>query len=80
MTDERPDEVAPRLAYGLWGDRSFARVSGYQRREGLRYLGVAGHTTTEATGAREAVVTEERPTSDAAWSALVDELRARGRR
>lgn len=81
---ERDDELAPRLAFGLWGMRgvrTFARVTAEYRDGKVTYLGVAGHTTTEASGERDAVVTEEQATSEAAWTALVGELKARrGRR
>ena len=81
---EQPDEVAPRLAFGLWGMRgvrTFARVTAEYRDGKVTYLGVAGHTTTEASGDRDAVVTEEQATSGAAWTALVGALKARrGRR
>ena len=82
---ERPDVAAPRLARGLWGRkgvRTFARVNAELRDDGKTvYTGVAGHTTTEASGERDAVVTEEQATSEAAWEALVGELEARrGRR
>jgi len=82
---ERADVAAPRLAYGLWGTRgvrTFARVTAMHGADGKTiYMGVAGHTTTTGSGEREAVVTEERASSDAAWEALVIELQARrGRR
>ena len=78
---ERPDVAAPRLARGLWGRkgvRTYARVNAELRDDGRTvYTGVAGHTITEGTGGRDAVVTEEQTTSDAAWEALVGELEAR---
>ena len=78
---ERPDVTAPRLARGLWGRkgvRTYARVNAELRDDGRTvYTGVAGHTITEGTGGRDAVVTEEQTTSDAAWEALVGELEAR---
>lgn len=81
---ERPDVAAPRLARELWGKRSvrtFARVNAELRDDGRTvYTGVAGHTITEGTGGRDAVVTEEQASSDAAWAALVGELETRRRR
>ena len=44
------------------------------------YTGVAGHTITEGTGGRDAVVTEEYASSEDAWTALAGELKARGGR
>jgi len=62
-------------------DPPAARVTAEYRDGKTVYLGVAGHTTTEASGERDAVVTEEQATSEAAWMALVGELQARrGRR
>lgn len=81
---ECADVAAPRLARGLWGKkgvRTYARVNAELRDDGRTvYTGVAGHTITEGTGGRDAVVTEEKATSGAAWDALVEELRAKGRR
>ena len=78
---ERPDVAAPRLARGLWGRkgvRTYARVNAELRDDGKTvYTGVAGHTITEGTGGRDAVVTEEQATSEDAWTALVGELKAR---
>ena len=78
---ERADVIAPRLARGLWGRkgvRTYARVNAELRDDGKTvYLGVAGHTITEGTGGRDAVVTEEQATSEDAWTALVGELKAR---
>ena len=55
------------------------RAEGEYRDGRTVYRGVAGYTVVTGTGAVDAVVTEEHATSDAAWSALVDELRAKGR-
>ena len=46
----------------------------------VAYRGTAGHTVTTGTGGLDVVVTEEKATSGAAWDALVEELRAKGRR
>ena len=78
---ERADVAAPRLARGLRGRkgvRTFARVTA-ELRDDVKtvYLGVAGNTITEGTGGRDAVVTEEQTTSEAAWAALVGELETR---
>ena len=78
---ERADVAAPRLARELWGRkgvRTFARVTAELCDDGKTvYLGVAGHTITEGTGGRDAVVTEEYASSEDAWAALVGELKAR---
>lgn len=79
---EAADVLAPRLAHGLWGTRgvrTYARVGGEYRDGRAVYRGVAGYTVVTGTGAVDAVATDEHATSDAAWSALVDELRAKGR-
>ena len=78
---ECADVAAPRLARGLRGRkgvRTFARGTAELRDDGRTvYTGVAGHTITEGTGGRDAVVTEEQATSEDAWTALVGELKAR---
>ncbi len=76
------DVLAPRLAHNLWGMRgvrTYARVTAEHREGREVYRGTAGHTVTTGTGALDVVVTEEKATSGAAWDALVDELRAKGR-